>query len=528
MRRIRSARELPPGSMAAAYLILIGFALSPLCWVSMPPLVDYPIYMARMWILVHAADTPALAQNYQPAWRLLPNLAVDLVVPASMRFLSLEAAGRLFIALTLVSLVLGTAALRRALQRRADAWPLVSLLFLYNGALFWSLLNFLFALGIVLLAFSLWVASTRWYPVLRLLVFSVLAALIFVLHLFAFGLYGLLVGSWELGQWWHCGPRRLRPLLALSTRFGQFVPALLLWAVSAAAEGPDGTSFGTLANKIYAASAPGYFGTPAIWLGAATLAFCLAAAALAWRNHALGIVPAMRWPLTAVAIAAVLMPTQLHGSSLADLRLPVALPFLIAASVEVGTVDRRRLAGFAAVALVLLGLRVGMVTESWRQTDRSFAEFRARARTIPTGARLLVVREPMPAGWQWPDSDAPSWIRPDQQAFDHMAALAIVDRSAFVPGMITRFTAIEPTARNAGFSAAQGRSLTAAELAAGDMPDCLPAEWSCGWPAKFDHLLWIDFGRPPATLPARLQTSARGSFFTLYRITGEDGDAPPG
>jgi len=58
--------------LLATYSILVGFALSPLFWVTIPPLVDYPIHLARMWILVHAADTPALAANYQPAWRLLP------------------------------------------------------------------------------------------------------------------------------------------------------------------------------------------------------------------------------------------------------------------------------------------------------------------------------------------------------------------------------------------------------------------------------------------------------------------------
>jgi len=93
---------------------------------------------------------------------LSPNLAVDLVVPLIAQVLPLEAAGRLFIALTMASLVLGTVALQRALHGRIGLWPLSSLLFVYNSVLYWGFVNFLFTLGLALLSFSAWVASARW------------------------------------------------------------------------------------------------------------------------------------------------------------------------------------------------------------------------------------------------------------------------------------------------------------------------------------------------------------------------------
>src|SRR6266853_104807 len=64
-----------------AYLLLCGFTLSPLAWVSVPRLVDYPNHLARMWILLQNGKIPELADNYIVHWRLLPNLAMDLVVP---------------------------------------------------------------------------------------------------------------------------------------------------------------------------------------------------------------------------------------------------------------------------------------------------------------------------------------------------------------------------------------------------------------------------------------------------------------
>src|SRR5437667_8554931 len=88
-------------------LVLVCLTLSPLLWAAVPPLVDYPNHLARMWILAQNGTVPELAQNYVVAWRLLPNLAMDLIVPALAQIMPLEIAGRLFIALTMLSLVAG-------------------------------------------------------------------------------------------------------------------------------------------------------------------------------------------------------------------------------------------------------------------------------------------------------------------------------------------------------------------------------------------------------------------------------------
>src|ERR1700686_518449 len=155
---------LRKSGVLAAYLVLGALTLSPLLWAAVPPLVDYPDHLARMWVLLHARDIPALASNYVVDWRLLPNLAMDLVLPALAQFMPLEYAGRLFIALTMLSLVLGTVALHRALHGRVGLWPLAALLFVYNSVLYWGFVNFLFTLGLALLTFSAWVASAHWGP----------------------------------------------------------------------------------------------------------------------------------------------------------------------------------------------------------------------------------------------------------------------------------------------------------------------------------------------------------------------------
>src|SRR5579862_10047729 len=95
---IPAAAALPPSSasargtlrLLAASLILVPLTLSPLLWASVPPLVDYPNHLARMWILVQNGALPELARNYVVAWRVLPDLAMDLIVPALARIMPLE------------------------------------------------------------------------------------------------------------------------------------------------------------------------------------------------------------------------------------------------------------------------------------------------------------------------------------------------------------------------------------------------------------------------------------------------------
>ena len=193
-----------------------------------PPLVDYPDHLARIWVLLHAQDIPALGSNYVVDWRLLPNLAVDLVLPLIAHVLPLEAAGRLFIALTMASLVLGSIALQRVLHGRVGLWPLASLLFVYNSVLYWGFVNFLFTLGLAILAFAAWIASERWPAWRRVAVFVLPASLLFVFHLFGFGVYGLLVAAYEFGRWL---PQRrsTRALVAALISLAQFVPAGVMW-----------------------------------------------------------------------------------------------------------------------------------------------------------------------------------------------------------------------------------------------------------------------------------------------------------
>jgi hypothetical protein len=99
----------------------------------------------------------------------------------------------------------------------------------------------------------------------------------------------------------------------------------------------------------------------------------------------------MRLPILAMIVAAVLMPHSLCGSWGADLRLPVALPFVLIASTRLDVQRAGIVSLLGVLALVFLGVRFYALTLTWRDIATRFAEFRAASHIIPKGSRVLIV-----------------------------------------------------------------------------------------------------------------------------------------
>src|SRR6185437_12813726 len=267
-------------------------------------------------------------------------------------------------------------------------------------------LNCLFGIGIFLFAFAGWIASAAWRPAWRIHVFALIAALLFTLHLFAFGLYGLAVASWELGLAATGRSARRDQVATLLLAALQFVPALLLWAAAA-----------------------------------------LAAGLLQGR---LRIAPRMKPVLAALLIAAAAMPNWLGGSWGADFRLPAIFPFLAIAAIEARPSPRPLAAVAGVLAAALLALRLWGVVGLWQDSDRRIAEFRAADEVMTPGARLLPVFGAMPAEAQALRGIPPWLARRQEYDLTHLDAFAVIDRAAFVPDIFIAWMTVDAAPRHAG------------------------------------------------------------------------------
>ena len=195
-----ATRSSPAVSCFASRLL---FALScvPLVLTVLPPLLDYPNHLARMYLLPHLPDA-ALARYYTVHWTPIPDLAMDGIVPFLAKVMPLEWAGKLFIALTFLLLAGGTAAIHRALFGRWSLWSLLAFLLLYTRLLLWGFMGYLFGCGLALAAFAAWIVLSRRHWLLRLVLGTVFAVAIYLSHLLAFGMYAVMVAAYEFGQIW--------------------------------------------------------------------------------------------------------------------------------------------------------------------------------------------------------------------------------------------------------------------------------------------------------------------------------------
>ena len=394
--------------------------------------------------------------------------------------------------------------------------------------LFWGFLSCLFASAAYLFAFSGWIASRNWRLLPRILVFSAAATVLFLLHAFAFGLYGLSVASYELGRRFEGRRLPLKSLVSYTLLCLQFIPGLILWYLSFGNVQSAYTAYGGLTSKLYALASPVTFGVQPAMLDKITWLAVAIALMFSLTRGALRIVPQMRLPLAAMLVAAILMPNFVNGSWGADFRLPVILPFVLLACTRLDA-SKPMLRGLSLAATLLFGLRIATVSQSWRDYDHWFDEFRRASAAISPGARLLIVETPV-VGERPHLPGVPSFLANLQpQVFDHMGALAVIDRSAFFPYLFTGPTAVHVAPVNQAVSQTLGDPITPDELVNSADPataELLPsapdfygqlAYWR-DWPRTFDYVLWMEFGEKSKPEVQGLRLVQRGTFFKLYKI----------
>jgi hypothetical protein len=233
----------------------------------------------------------------------------------------------------------------------------------------------------------------------------------------------------------------------------------------------------------------------------------------------------MRLPLAILILLAAVMPFEMEGAWghiwYADLRLPLVIALLLVAGLRPGNVGPRAMAMVVCAGLVLFTGRIYEVASEWRGVDRDFAEFRTALSVVEPGAAILPVQKqnvPLANGEARFD-----------HAYWHMAVLAVVDRSAFVPTLFT-----DPAKQPVGAAPARvsidtefGAPIELALLVDSAYGGTAVAGgvgmkpfWE-DWPRRYDYVLITHFGAKGNPLPELLFPIHEGSFFDIYRVVGK-------
>ncbi|HLY54731.1 MAG TPA: hypothetical protein VKS60_04200, partial [Stellaceae bacterium] len=152
------------------------------------------------------------------------------------------------------------------------------------------------------------------------------------------------------------------------------------------------------------------------------LCLILYALRLAWRRVVLA--PAMRWPLAALALAALVLPNQIGQATWVDARIPSTLALVFVASLDWRGESAIRTIASPVVAALFLA-RTGFMTLQWWTAQPVFAEFRAAFASIEPGARLLPL-----------NTHYDKLVAGEVPPLAHMDAIAVSEHGAYIPTML--------------------------------------------------------------------------------------------
>ncbi|MBN8440410.1 MAG: hypothetical protein J0M28_01685 [Thauera sp.] len=492
--------------MLVAVLILV-----PLFYTLVPPLEDYPNHLARMFALSQIPGNELLSGFYEPEWAPIPNLIMDLTVPTLASWIGIYAAGRCFIGLTLLLLLLGPMVLHRSLHGSWSAWPLVGGLFVYNGFLFVGLMNYLFGVGVAVFGLAAWIKLANRGVLLKIGISVLFCAVLYVCHLSALGLYGLGIASFE--AWRLLSRPSLTPgkvmgsALALGLPFLPFLYLLL-----------NSPTWGLAKENVW--EAQGKFEAVARFLSVYSdlvdipfLALIVAAIVVAIRRGLVRFHRAGLLVLGILTLAFLAMPRMAFGSWMADERLVVGIFFMTLGFISM---DLRKLEGqnaFFAICLATIAFRVVDVSVNWSAISQPLLELRSSLHAVAPGSRILVAQvDNLPDG----AIDA---------ALSHAPTLAVIERAALVSRLFVVpgkqiLHARPPFSEHVDTEDGETPTISQIILAAHTPPSPTDRRYWDEWPEFYDYLIVLGTDPDDAENPSpeRLKIVHTGRGFNLYKV----------
>lgn len=504
----RRPADFGPRAILVLFVLLFALAAIPILTHPVPPLSDYANHLARMHVIGQGARDPDLSRFYALEWAVIPNLMMDLVVPLIDRFTSVYAAGEVYTLGCFLLIAFGTLALNRALFGLWSATPLLAFPLLYNGIFLIGVMNYIFGIGLALLALAAWV-SLRERP-WRYAVSLAFVVGLFFCHLVALGVYGIGLLAFEIARLWEGRGTPLLPrLLSLCAAGLPFLAALVLLGFSPTL-GLAGENYWAPQGKVTGVEfiINVYYDVVAFALTAAV------AIAGVWAlRHGLMRTAPMLIPLLIVGgLVYLAMPRTAFATYMADQRLPTALAFMVVAAVRVDLRSRLVRRAFAVFLVLVLAVRVVEVQAMWDRLTAWTHGFMASIEKIDRGSRVLVAyADPRGGG------------APMDLGLVHAACLAMIEKSALVTTAFTvpgkQILRARPPYRDFvdtedGFPPTVEQLQVSADTPTPDGP----RYWDL-WPRHFDYVyvLYTEPGDPNPD-PDRLALAAEGERFQLYKV----------
>src|SRR5262245_42108238 len=142
----------------ASVLLLVTFAglALPVWLVAIPPLLDYPNHLMRLWLIAGGTDIVPLSKMYAVSWgSAFTNVGIEYLGAVLGSIIPAVQLGSMFLLLALLLPPLGAVALNRATFGGVHWWQIGFVFFAWNATLIAGFLNFHIGIGGALLAAAL-------------------------------------------------------------------------------------------------------------------------------------------------------------------------------------------------------------------------------------------------------------------------------------------------------------------------------------------------------------------------------------
>jgi hypothetical protein len=196
----------------------------PIWAVDYPPLVDYPIHLARGYILYHFHDA-GFSDYLEIDERPIPNLAIDAFLLALQTICDVRLAGKLFLTMTLWLLLAGWHLLGCAIHGKPTWLALGGALVAYHSMFLYGFINFSFGLALFLVAAAAWLRWRTNWAWWRFILMAILALGCYFSHLSALIFLtgtALAVTFWDMAQQKKVTVAMIVALLPVLLPFGFF------------------------------------------------------------------------------------------------------------------------------------------------------------------------------------------------------------------------------------------------------------------------------------------------------------------
>ena len=399
-------------------LMVIATAI-PLMLPQTPPLVDLPGHMGRYRVQLDLADSAALQRYFEFHWALIGNLGVDLLIIPLAPIFGLEGAIKL-IALAIPPIsAIGIFLIAKEVHGRIPPTAMFALPFIYGFPFNYGFLNFSLSVALALCAFGLWLRLTnRSRFMLRAVIFIPIGGLLWIVHVFGWGILGLLALAAELvrqrdeGATWRSAFFRAAVATAPLA-----LPLIMMIAWRSGSVSGKTTLFFVLPNKLYALVAV-LRDRWLIWdsFGVGAALVLIGAAKF---EQQLSFSRKLVIPAAILAIAFVILPSMLLGSAYADIRLGplMFITAILAIRIDEQAVSVARRLAWISLSFVAVRLVGNMV--SFAIADRDARSWLTALDHIPHGVPVLFL-----VG----DNCNERWAMPRQT---HIASFVIIRRNGF-------------------------------------------------------------------------------------------------